>query len=106
MKIYEKALALAIDKENLVNNIMADGSKPLNGAITEGFVANPDTGVDFREEAGDLMAYDKEKALAYWEQAKAELGDEIELDLLTTDDGSYKKWVRVSNGVWRTSLLV
>ena len=76
---------------NLVNNIMADGSKPLNGAITEGFVANPDTGVDFREEAGDLMAYDKEKALAYWEQAKAELGDEIELDLLTTDDGSYKK---------------
>ena len=86
-----KALALAIDKENLVNNIMADGSKPLNGAITEGFVANPDTGVDFREEAGDLMAYDKEKALAYWEQAKAELGDEIELDLLTTDDGSYKK---------------
>ena len=25
------------------------------------FVANPDTGVDFREEAGDLMAYDKEK---------------------------------------------
>jgi oligopeptide transport system substrate-binding protein len=86
-----KALALAIDKENLINNIMADGSKPLNGAITEGFVANPTTGVDFREEAGDLMVYDKEQALSYWELAQEELGESIELDLLTTDDGSYKK---------------
>ena len=46
-----KALALGIDKENLVNNIIADGSKALHGAITEGFVANPTTGLDFRQEA-------------------------------------------------------
>lgn len=86
-----KALALGIDKENLVNNIIADGSKPLYGAITEGFVSNPETGVDFREEAGDLMKYDKDEALKYWELAKKELGDKITLDLMVTDDGSYKK---------------
>ncbi|MBO0438823.1 peptide ABC transporter substrate-binding protein [Candidatus Enterococcus ikei] len=86
-----KALALGIDKENLVNNIIADGSKPLYGAITKGFVSNPETGVDFREEAGDLMSYNKEEALKYWELAKKELGDKITLDLMVTDDGSYKK---------------
>ncbi|MGM0219549.1 peptide ABC transporter substrate-binding protein [Enterococcus sp. AZ126] len=86
-----KALALGIDKENLVNNIIADGSKPLYGAVTEGFVSNPETGVDFREEAGDLMKYDKEEALKYWALAKKELGDKITLDLMVTDDGSYKK---------------
>ncbi|MGX7151242.1 peptide ABC transporter substrate-binding protein [Enterococcus ureasiticus] len=86
-----KALALGIDKENLVNNIIADGSKPLYGAVTEGFVSNPETGVDFREEADDLMTYNKEEALKYWELAKKELGDKITLDLMVTDDGSYKK---------------
>ncbi|WP_348920932.1 peptide ABC transporter substrate-binding protein [Enterococcus rotai] len=86
-----KALALGIDKENLVNNIIADGSKPLYGAVTEGFVSNPETGVDFRKEAGNLMMYNKDEALKYWELAKKELGDNITLDLMITDDGSYKK---------------
>lgn len=65
-----KALALGIDKENLVNNIIADGSKALHGAITEGFVANPTTGLDFRQEAGNLMVYNKEKAQSYWKKHK------------------------------------
>lgn len=86
-----KALALGIDKENLVNNIVADGSKPLYGAVTAGFVSNPVTGKDFREEAGDLMVYNKEDALKYWEKAKKELGDKVTLELMVTDDGSYKK---------------
>jgi oligopeptide transport system substrate-binding protein len=86
-----KALALGIDKENLVNNIIADGSTPLYGAITEGFVSNPETGVDFREDAGHLMMYDKDEALKYWDLAKKELGGKVALDLMVVDDGSYKK---------------
>lgn len=86
-----KALALGIDKENLVNNIIADGSKPLYGAIPSGFVSNPVTGEDFRKEAGDLMTYDKAEAVKYWEKAKQELGDKVTLELMVTDDGSYKK---------------
>lgn len=86
-----KALALGIDKENLVNNIIADGSTSLYGAVTNGFVKNPTTGEDFREEAGDLMKYDKEEALKYWELAKKELGNDITLELMVCDEGSYKK---------------
>ncbi|MGC6769139.1 peptide ABC transporter substrate-binding protein [Enterococcus sp. LJL51] len=86
-----KAIALGIDKETLVNNIIADGSKPLYGAVTEGFVSNPATGQDFREEAGDLMTYDKEAAVEYWKKAQAELGEKVKIELMVTDDGSYKK---------------
>lgn len=86
-----KALALGVDKENLVNNVIADGSKPLYGAITKDFVTNEETGKDFRQDAGNLMKYDKKQALAYWEEAKKELGDEVTLELLVTDEGNYKK---------------
>lgn len=86
-----KALALGIDKDNLITNIMADGSKPLDGAITEGFVRNPKTGEDFRSEAGSLMQYDPVQALSFWQRAQEELGESITLDLLTTDDSGYKK---------------
>ncbi|WP_258007620.1 ABC transporter substrate-binding protein, partial [Tetragenococcus halophilus] len=86
-----KALALGVDKENLVNNVIADGSEPLHGAITKDFISHPETGEDFREDAADLMNYDKDQALSYWEKAQEELGDEITLELLVTDEGNYKK---------------
>lgn len=85
-----KALALGIDKENLVNNVISDGSKPLYGAVTEGFFTN-EAGEDFRDAAGDLMGYDKKAALSYWKKAQEELGDEVSLEFLVTDDGNYKK---------------
>lgn len=93
-----KALALGIDKENLVKNIIADGSTPLYGAITQGFVKNPVTQEEFRAEAGDLMTYDQKQALAYWKKAQAALGNEITLDLLVTDDGLYKQMAESLKG--------
>lgn len=95
-----KALAMGIDKDSLINNVISDGSVPLNGAITEGFVKNPETGEDFREEAGDLMVFDEDKAQEYWEAAKEELGDTIEIELMTTDADSYKKLGESIQGEW------
>lgn len=97
-----KALAMGIDKEALIHNVIADGSIPLYGMVTEGFVKNPVTGVDFREEAGDQMAFDEEKALEYWEAAKEELGDTIEVELMTTDADSYKKLGESIQGEWES----
>nr|WP_240481524.1 peptide ABC transporter substrate-binding protein [Tetragenococcus halophilus] len=99
-----KALALGVDKENLVNNVIADGSEPLHGAITKDFISHPETGEDFREDAADLMNYDKDQALSYWEKAQEELGDEITLELLVTDEGNYKKWEKAFNINGRTFL--
>lgn len=96
-----KALAFGVDKEKLINNVIADGSIPLNGMITEGFVKNPDTGADFREDAGDVAAFDADLAQTYWEAAKAELGDEITLNLMTTDADNYKKLGESLQGEWQ-----
>lgn len=86
-----KAMALALDKETMADKVVADGSNALNGLIPSGFVGNPETNEDFRKEAGDVMAFDKTKVLDYWNKAKAELGDKIDIELMVTDDGVYKK---------------
>lgn len=45
-----KALAYALDKKSLVDNILADGSKEIYGYIPEKFVYNPETNEDFRQD--------------------------------------------------------
>lgn len=99
-----KALALSVDKETLVTNVVADGSVPLNGAITQGFVQNPVTKEDFREESGELLPYNEEEAKKYFELAKKELGDNISLELMTVDEGSYSKMAESMQGQWEETL--
>ena len=99
-----KALALSVDKETLVNNIIADGSTVLNGAITKDFVSNPVTDKDFREEAGDVAVYNLDEAKKYFEKAKEELGDKISLELMTVDESSYQKMAESLQGQWQDNL--
>lgn len=86
-----KAIAMAYDKQGIVDTILNDGSTVANGYVPEGLASSPD-GTDFREENGDLLTYNVEEAKKYWEKAKEELGiDSIDLELLTYDDGNGKK---------------
>ncbi|WP_236717354.1 ABC transporter substrate-binding protein, partial [Streptococcus agalactiae] len=64
-----KALAYALDKKSLVDNILADGSKEIYGYIPEKFVYNPETNEDFRQEAGALVKTDAKKAKEYLDKA-------------------------------------
>lgn len=80
-----KAFALAIDKEGLVNGVLNDGSKPLNGLIPAGLYENTETNEDFREYSGDYNEYNLEEAQKEWEKAQEDLGDSVELDLLVAD---------------------
>lgn len=80
-----RAIAQAFDKELYATSVIRDGSTPLNGFVPADFDVNED-GVDFREEAGEVLPYNVEAAQADWEQAKEELGmDTIELELLVSD---------------------
>src|SRR5690606_12061105 len=75
----------AFDRELYASSVIQDGSTPLNGWVPVGFDVNEE-GVDFREDAGDLLTFDVEAAQADWAQAKEELGmEEIELELLVSD---------------------
>ncbi|WP_414841122.1 peptide ABC transporter substrate-binding protein [Enterococcus saccharolyticus] len=88
---FRKAVALAIDKESLVNNVLSDGSATLNGLIPAQLYANAETGEDFRAYSGEYNVFDLEAAKKEWEQATAELGDSIELTLLVDDSDNGKK---------------
>ena len=91
---FRKAISLAINRDELVDNILIDGSRPLTGVVPKGITTDPDTGKDFSDEAGalGLVKTDVEEAKKLWETAKKELGkDKIELTLITTDTEGSKK---------------
>ncbi|GMA07236.1 peptide ABC transporter substrate-binding protein [Tetragenococcus halophilus subsp. flandriensis] len=87
---FRKAISYSIDREALVNSVLADGSIEPSGLVPSDMSENPETGDDFTEDAGSQLEYDQEQAQEYWEQAQEELGeDSLEIDLLADDtDGS------------------
>lgn len=87
-----KAIAMAFDKKSFTDTVLANGSIPSDGYVPEGLSKNPETDKDFREESGDLISYDVEKAQEYWKKGLEELGvEEIKLDYLSDDTENAKK---------------
>ncbi len=76
------ALAYAVNKVDLVENILKDGSVVGNGFVPTDLSTGPD-GKDFRVTAGEYVSYNEEMAVEYFNAALAELGtDEITITLL------------------------
>lgn len=81
-----KAIATVVDRVDLTENVLKDGSVPIGGFVPQQFAAGPDgkdysaTAKKFYEAVGDdgLKA-----ATEYWDKAKKELGvDSLTLKLL------------------------
>lgn len=85
------AISNAIDRESLVNNYVMDGSEATYTAVPLQFAPNAKTGVYFSEDQkqfAEYVGYDVEKARAYLERAKTELGkDQFDLQLIYANDG-------------------
>ncbi len=88
-----KGLSAAIDRADLCDNILKDGSSPAGGFVPAELTTNSD-GTDFAEACGDLLAaneidYNLEKAQEYIDAGLEELGvDSISITLLYgTDEG-------------------
>ncbi|WP_347861181.1 peptide ABC transporter substrate-binding protein [Salimicrobium sp. PL1-032A] len=87
-----KAIQYAVNKQDMTDVILNNGSKPSTGHMPEGFVSSPGSGEDFREMNGDLVTSDLDKAKEHWSMAKEELGmDSIELEYLGGDTENAKK---------------
>lgn len=86
-----KAISLAIDKKSLANDVLNDGSKALNGLIPANLYTNPKTKEDFRKYSGSYNTYDLTAAKKEWQQAQADLGDSVKVELLVSDDDNGKK---------------
>ena len=87
-KNLRHALSYAINREDLCDNILKDGSQPATGFVPAQLCKSP-SGKDFREESGKYVDYDVKKAQEYLDAAKKELGtDTITVDLLYGTDES------------------
>ena len=87
-KNLRHALSYAINRKDLCDNILKDGSQPATGFVPAQLCKSP-SGKDFREESGKYVDYDAKKAQEYLDAAKKELGtDTITVDLLYGTDES------------------
>jgi oligopeptide transport system substrate-binding protein len=87
-KNLRHALSYAINRKDLCDNILKDGSQPATGFVPAQLGKSP-SGKDFREESGKYVDYDVKKAQEYLDAAKKELGtDTITVDLLYGTDES------------------
>ncbi|MCH3916025.1 MAG: peptide ABC transporter substrate-binding protein [Spirochaetia bacterium] len=82
-----KAMTFALDRQSIVDNVVKDGSTAAFAAVPSELATNK--GEDFtpnQTEFADVCAYDKAKALEYYNKAKAELGkDSFEFEMIVDD---------------------
>ena len=80
------AISNAIDRENLTDNYVMDGSLATYTAVPPQFAASSTTGEDFSANQDaflDYVGYNPDKALEYFEAAKKELGvDSFEFTMI------------------------
>ena len=80
-----KAIAYAIDREALAK-VLNDGSVGAEGIIPLDLASNPNTGKDFREDAGAVTVFDKDKAKEFYAAGVAELGHDVSFELMYGSD--------------------
>ena len=68
-----KAISLAINRKDLCENVLKDGSQVAGGFIPSSLATSPD-GVDFRKDSGNFTSYDKKKAQESLGEGLKELG--------------------------------
>ena len=68
-----KALSLAINRKDLCENVLKDGSQAAKGFVPSGLSISPE-GKDFRDEAASYTSYDKKAAQAALDEGLKELG--------------------------------
>lgn len=68
-----QAVSLSINRNDLCEKILKDGSFAATGFILSGLATSPD-GVDFRKDSGNFTSYDKKKAQESLDEGLKELG--------------------------------
>ncbi|MCG1027396.1 peptide ABC transporter substrate-binding protein [Virgibacillus halodenitrificans] len=86
-----KAMNMAINKEVIVEELLGNGSVVAHGNVPKGLAEDPVTGEDFREQNGDLVEYNVEKAKEHWKKGLEELGKEKLEFTLTSSDSDFAK---------------
>lgn len=100
-----QAISYSLDRQQIVDQILGNGSLPAVGFVPSDLAYNPDTKTDFVKDAGTSLPYDEEQAKKFWEQAKSELGkDTLSFELLTSDTDQSKKLAEYIQGTLQQTL--
>ena len=102
-----RAITFALDRDSICNDVLKDGCAPTYTAVPPQFAAGPD-GSDFSADQtmfSDACGYDPDKALEYYEAAKAELGqDTFEFEMVVDADDAPQKVAQVVKEQLETTL--
>ena len=101
------ALTYAINRADIAESVLMDGSIPTYTAVPLQFATGPD-GSDFSADQtmfADYCADDAAKAAEYWAKGLEELGiDSLELDMVVDADDEPQKVAPVLKEQWETTL--
>lgn len=101
------ALTYAINRADIAESVLMDGSIPTYTAVPLQFATGPD-GSDFSADQtlfADYCADDADKAAEYWAAGLEELGiDSLELDMIVDADDEPQKVAPVLKEQWETAL--
>lgn len=89
-----QAFSYAINRQQLANNILKDGSIPAKGFVPSGMGTNPKTGAQFENDAyvKSGVSYDLQKAKSLLKQGYKETGTKsINVTLLASNDDTSKQ---------------
>lgn len=91
-KKAREAVSLVLDRKNIVDFILADGSREPKGLVPNDMSFSPTDKKDFADESNPMVKTDIDTAKKLWAEAKEETGiKEVELNLLSYDDDIIKK---------------
>ncbi|CAJ1224826.1 peptide ABC transporter substrate-binding protein [Lactiplantibacillus xiangfangensis] len=88
-----QAMSLTLDRKQLVNDVLGDGSVTPKGFATSGLAKDPTTGKDFATEntVADSVTQDNAKAKKLWQEGLKEVGKKSLTVTLTHDDTDQMK---------------
>ncbi|MFC6182433.1 peptide ABC transporter substrate-binding protein [Lactiplantibacillus daowaiensis] len=92
-KKLRQAMSLSLNREELVNNVLGDGSVTPKGFVTAGLAKDPTTGKDFatQNEVKSAVTENTTKAKTLWKQGLKEVGKKKLTLTLTHDDTDQMK---------------
>ncbi|WP_155286378.1 peptide ABC transporter substrate-binding protein [Lacticaseibacillus zhaodongensis] len=106
-KDIRQALSLALNRKELANNVLADGSTVSTGLVAPGIAKDPKTGEDFAKAAAvpSVTKQDKQKAKSLWSAGLKQIGaSTVSMSLLSSDTDAAKSISEFLQGQWQSAL--
>lgn len=100
-----KALAMALDRELIINNIIQGTYKPALGFVPYGIPYAPQEGKEYRDVVGELFEEDIDKAKKLLSEAGYPNGEGFPtLNLITFNSQAQKDVAQAMQGMWQQNL--